>query len=83
MIVTQNLQKWGNGTGIRLPKKVVLAAKLQINQPLEISLQGDQILLKPVRQKVKPTLDDILEGVKPSDIGGEFWPGDEGKEIVE
>ena len=45
MNITQSLQKWGNGTGVRIPKKVIQAAHLELNQPLVVSLQGSSIVL--------------------------------------
>ncbi len=68
----QALQKWGNGTGIRLPKKVVEAAHLQLNQQLEVTLRGDSVVLTPVKKPAKISLHDLVDGVTPSDIGGEI-----------
>lgn len=84
MILTQSLQKWGNGTGVRLPKKVVQAAKIQINQPLEVSIQGNSIVLTPVVDKKYNALDSLLKGVTPEKISGELdWGEDVGVEKYE
>jgi antitoxin MazE len=84
MNITQSLQKWGNGTGVRIPKKVVQAAKLYLNQPLIITLQDDSIVLTPVKKDAGLTLESMLEGVTPDQIGGELdWGDDAGAERYE
>ena len=85
MHITQSLQKWGNGTGVRIPKKVMLAAKLQLNQPLEVSLSGSSIILTPVIETDDTlTLDSLLKDVTPEIIAGELdWGKDVGAEKYE
>ncbi|EGQ76178.1 hypothetical protein HMPREF9094_2631 [Fusobacterium animalis ATCC 51191] len=40
------VQKWGNSQGIRLPKKILKDLKIDINDKIEISLNGEEIILK-------------------------------------
>lgn len=83
MNVTLNLQKWGNSSGVRLPKKVIDAARLDPNQSMSVSLQGDSIILTPVR-KEEYTLETMLKGVTPEMVGGELdWGPDVGSEIID
>ena len=84
MNITQDLQKWGNSTGIRIPKKVIDAAHLQPNQTLSISLKGKSIVLTPVKQANDFTLDKMLEGVTPENVHSELdWGVDVGAEKIE
>lgn len=84
MNITQSLQKWGNGTGVRIPKKVVDAAHLRINQQLTLTLQNRSIVLTPVIEKKEQTLDSMLDGVTPPIVGGELdWGKDTGAERYE
>jgi antitoxin MazE len=84
MNVTQSLQKWGNGTGVRIPKKVADAAHLHLRQQLVITLQNDSIVLTPIVEKKKQTLETLLKGVTPNMVGGEFdWGKDVGAEQYE
>jgi antitoxin MazE len=84
MNITQDLQKWGNSTGIRIPKKVIDAAHLQPNQTLSISLKGKSIVLTPVKVDSNFTLKDMLKGVTPKDVGGELnWGEDLGVENID
>ena len=83
MNITLSLQKWGNGTGVRIPKKVVQAAKLHINQPLSVVLQDDSIVLTPVKDS-ELTLESMLRGVTPDQVSGELdWGEDVGAERYE
>src|SRR5258706_13032615 len=68
MNITQNLQKWGNSSGVRLPKKVIDAARLRPDQTLSISLQGKSIVLTPVNNEDNFTLDTMLKGVTPENL---------------
>ena len=84
MNITQNLQRWGNSTGIRIPKKVMNAAKLSQNQTMSISLHDDSIVLTPLKEQEEITLDSMLKGVTPKLVGGEFgWGHDIGVELID
>lgn len=82
MNITQSLQKWGNGTGVRIPKKVVVAARLKLYQQLNINLKNGSIILTPVKTKPKVTLEDLLAGVTAENVHKEVdWGQPVGKEI--
>ncbi len=82
MNVTQDLQKWGNSTGIRLPKKVMDAAKLKPNQTMIISLEKGSIVLTPAKNDGL-TLDSMLKNVTPEKVRGEAgWGEDVGAEVI-
>ncbi len=84
MNITQSLQKWGNGTGVRIPKKVIEAAKLKINQPLEVTLKGKSIVLTPVDKDKDFTLESMLKGVTPENVHpAVVWGPDVGAEIID
>ncbi len=82
MNITQSLQKWGNSAGIRIPKKIIEEAHLELNEPLEIRVEGRSVILTPVKKKEKITLEKLLHNVKPQDVGGEDdWGSPLGNEI--
>jgi len=87
MQVTQHIQKWGNGTGIRLPKKVIEAANLKLGQSVAIDLQGSSIVLTPTTNTDAdhlPSLAELVHGVTPDKVGGEYdWGADQGRESVD
>ena len=83
MNITQNLQKWGNSTGVRIPKKVITAAKMQPDQIVSISLRGKSIVLTPVDEG-DFTLKDMLLGVTPASTHPEIdWSSDIGAEKID
>jgi antitoxin MazE len=82
VITTQSLQKWGNSAGIRLPKRVIEKARLELDQDLTVSVQGRSVILTPVDNKKHLALEDMLRGVTPENVGGEYdWGSPAGKEI--
>lgn len=86
MQITQHLQKWGNGTGIRLSKKIVEAAKLGLGQSVAITMRGRSIILTPIKSETEelPTLDALLTGVTPEKIRGEMdWGQDRKQEVID
>ena len=86
MQVTQHIQKWGNGTGIRLPKKLIDAANLKLGQSLAIDLHDSSIVLTPITTEADelPSLAELLRDVTPAKVGGEYnWGADQGHEKVD
>ncbi|MGH7234169.1 MAG: AbrB/MazE/SpoVT family DNA-binding domain-containing protein, partial [Candidatus Saccharimonadales bacterium] len=84
IVATQSLQKWGNSSGVRLPKKIIDAAKLKDQQLLTVSLKGRSIVLTPVKTTKALTLKEMLKGVTPKNVHGEFdWGLDVGAEIID
>lgn len=84
MNITQDLQKWGNSSGVRIPKKIIDAAKLQPNQTLEITINGKSIVLTPVETNKEYTLEAMLEGITPDMNNIEVdWGEDIGAERID
>lgn len=51
------IQKWGNSQGIRIPRHILSAAAMDMNEPLEIEVVEGVIMLK----KAKPAKKSIQE----------------------
>lgn len=84
MNVTLKLQKWGNSSGVRLPKSVLEAARLKPKQEFTVSLQDGSLLLTPIKPHQNFTLDTMLQGVTPELVGGELdWGPDVGLEVID
>lgn len=56
------VQKWGNSQGIRLPKKFLKDLGISTNDKIEISLNGEEIILKKVKEY--STLEDLFRDYK-------------------
>jgi len=83
-VATQSLQKWGNSAGVRLPQKIIKAAKLRIDQQLIVSLNGQSIMLTPLQPDNDFTLEKMLEGVTPENVHSQIdWGPDVGAEIID
>ncbi len=84
IVATQSLQKWGNSSGVRLPKRIIKAANLKDKQLLTVSLKGQSIILTPVMSLDNFTLKTMLKGVTPKNVHSEIdWGPDVGAEIID
>ena len=73
------IQRWGNSLAVRIPKAFAAQAQLTENSDVDISVDGDRIVVTPARREWK--LDELLKGVKPSNRHREVTWGDRtGKE---
>jgi len=51
-----NVVKWGNSHGIRLPKAFLQDIKISENDPVDISLENEKIIIKKIEQKDHKTI---------------------------
>jgi antitoxin MazE len=75
------IQRWGNSLAIRIPKPFALQAQLGENSEVDISVEGDRIVVSAATKEWK--LDDLLAGITPRNAhkevrwgdraGGEAW----------
>lgn len=83
MNITQELNKWGNSLAIRLPKQVTKAARLTRHQTVAITLDGQSIVLGPIKVQSDLSLDEMLRGVTPENVHAEVnWGEDKGAEAI-
>ena len=77
--------KWGNSQGIRLPKIILESLSLQENDPVEIIIDNDSIVIKKAKRKrrAKKSLDERFENYEGTcefeeidwgkPVGKEYW----------
>jgi antitoxin MazE len=75
------IQRWGNSLAVRIPKPFALQTDLGENSEVDISLEGNRIVVSPAVKEWK--LDDLLAGITPGNahkeiswgdrVGGEAW----------
>lgn len=70
MGMTLNVRHWGNSLGVRLPASVARAVGLSVDQQVQVEVDGDRIVLTPVRHATL-TLDERLARFDPDRHGGE------------
>ena len=51
-----NVVKWGNSHGIRLPKAFLQDIRISENDPVDISLENEKIIIKKIDQKDHKTI---------------------------
>ncbi|MGH9521704.1 MAG: AbrB/MazE/SpoVT family DNA-binding domain-containing protein [Terriglobales bacterium] len=76
------LVRWGNSHAVRIPKKLVEAAKLKEGEELELKL-GPSGAVEVHKAKKDLTLKDLVEGITPRNrhratdwgrpVGEEIW----------
>lgn len=75
------VQKWGNSLAVRIPKAFALEVGLDRDREVELSVQSGRLV---VEAPTSPsyTLEDLLAGVRPSNLHRETdWGPPLGKEI--
>jgi antitoxin MazE len=61
--VRTKVQRWGNSLGVRIPRSVAAAARLQAGASVEIAPVAETIVIRPVKP-LRYRLSDLLKGIK-------------------
>ena len=81
------LQAWGNSQGVRLPKVLLAALKVQTGASLEVELspKNDAIIVKPVKPKSpvrgRHRIEDLVAAMPKGYKSAEFSWGTSGREV--
>jgi len=67
---TLTVQQWGNSLAVRIPAAVARSARLRVGQPVEVSAQDSNILVKALGEP-KLTLAQKLAAFDPDLHSGE------------
>ncbi len=46
------VKKWGNSASVRIPAAVMEAARLHVDQPVEVREEAGRIVIEPIREEV-------------------------------
>jgi len=75
------IQKWGNSLGLRIPKSFAKDAGVEEGSPVDISIDGDKLVIQPVRPS-KYELKDLVSQIREDNIHDEIPTGDPvGREV--
>ena len=78
---TLTLQQWGNSLAVRIPAAVARSARFKVGQPVEVSAQDSNVLVRAVGEP-KLTLAQKLAAFDPVRHAGEaLATGRVGKEV--
>lgn len=76
------VQQWGNSLAVRIPAKVARSARFKVGQPVEVSAQDSNVLVRAIGEP-KLSLQQKLEAFDPDRHGGEAMAtGRVGREVV-
>jgi len=64
------VQQWGNSLAVRIPAAVARSARFRVGQPVEVSVQDEHVLVKPIGEP-KLTLAQMLAAFDPDLHAGE------------
>jgi antitoxin MazE len=67
--VRVRLVKWGNSSGIRLPKTVLDRAGVREGEELDVRVENGVIALVPAKEEI--TLESLVAGITKENLHGE------------
>ena len=73
--MTSKILKWGNSLGLRIPKSFAKEAGIKEGSAVDISLEGDRLIIRAVRTS-KYELSVLLSQVKKDNLYGEISTGE-------
>lgn len=56
------VKKWGNSASVRIPASVMAAARLSLDQPVEVREEEGRVVIEPVREATYD-LAALVEGI--------------------
>ncbi len=67
------VKKWGNSAAVRIPSGIMQAARLRVDEAVEVREQDGHIVIEPIRLD-KVDLAQLLAGITPQNLheGVEF-----------
>jgi antitoxin MazE len=65
------VKKWGNSASVRIPSSVMEAAKLSLDDVVDVREENGRIVIEPVREQ-HHDLQQLLSGITSENLHGEF-----------
>jgi antitoxin MazE len=77
------VRKWGNSPAIRVPLSILDAAKLHIDQAIDIRQEDGRIIIEACDKPPRYNLAELLAGVNSENLHAQTdWGEDIGAEII-
>jgi len=64
------VKKWGNSAAVRIPAAVMQAARLDLDDPVDVREESGRIIIEPARRK-EYDLDELVKGITHENLHGE------------
>lgn len=75
------VKKWGNSASVRIPAAVMQAARLDLDDAVDVREESGRIVIEPVRRK-EYRLADLVKGITPRNLHEEAdFGAPAGKEV--
>jgi len=75
------VKKWGNSASVRIPAAVMEAARLDLDDPVDVREESGRIIIEPERRK-EYDLDELVRAITSGNLHEEVdWGGPVGKEV--
>jgi antitoxin MazE len=75
------VKKWGNSASVRIPASVMQAARLQLDEPVDVREEAGRVVIEPLRRK-EYRLEELVKGITPENLHKEIdFGGPVGKEV--
>ena len=68
------VQKWGNSLALRIPRALAADAKVDVGSAVELTLENGKLVIESIEEP-HYDLEDLLAGVKESNMHGEISTG--------
>jgi len=68
------VKKWGNSASVRIPAAIMDAAKLSLDQTVDVREEAGRIVIEPIRQN-EFDLTQLLAGITPENLHAEVTFG--------
>lgn len=65
------VKKWGNSASVRIPTGVMEAAKLRLDDPVDVREEGGRIVIEPIHTK-EHELAALLNAITPENLHSEI-----------
>ena len=76
-----SVSRWGNSQGIRINKNLLELLNLKINDPVDVIVEDNKIIIMKTEEKSKVTMKSLFENFDGEYESGEIeWGGRVGKE---
>jgi antitoxin MazE len=80
--VRATVKKWGNSASVRIPAGIMEAARLGLNDPIDVREEGGRIVIEPIRAN-ECDLAKLLAGITPKNLHTEVdFGAPVGKELL-
>ena len=75
MYMASRVLRWGNSLGIRIPKLLAEEAGVTAGSSVDFSVRDGQLVITPVAP-TRYTAQELIDGIKPSNLHREFETGE-------